>query len=269
MQEILLRETKIVAHRGASYAAPENTIPSFELAFKENADFIEGDFWLTKDKEIVCVHDSNTARVNKEKIKLKINKSTLAELKNIDAGSWKGEEFKETQIPSIQEVLQIIPEGKGIFVEIKDNKEEFIKILFNILNSSGFPHGKIRIISFDPRMVAAVKRHIPEVKAYWLFSWFSFKVTCNVANILGKFNQAIKAIKCDGINVNAACGINKNFVNELRKQQLDFSAYNVDEPDVLQKMLSLGVDAVTTNYPNKMREQMNTLLQSSSHAHQK
>ena len=60
----------IVAHRGASYAAPENTIPSFELAFNENADFVEADFWLTKDNEIVCIHDSNTKRVTKEKIRL-------------------------------------------------------------------------------------------------------------------------------------------------------------------------------------------------------
>ena len=52
----------IVAHRGASYAAPENTIPSFELALKENADFIEGDFWLTNDNEIVCIHDPNTKK---------------------------------------------------------------------------------------------------------------------------------------------------------------------------------------------------------------
>lgn len=69
----------IVAHRGASYIAPENTIPAFNVAFNEKADFIEGDFWLTADNEIVCIHDSDTYRIGKKKIS--ITSSYLSELK--------------------------------------------------------------------------------------------------------------------------------------------------------------------------------------------
>ena len=52
----------LVGHRGASHAAPENTLPAFRLAFEEGADFIEGDFWLSRDEQIVCLHDDDTAR---------------------------------------------------------------------------------------------------------------------------------------------------------------------------------------------------------------
>ncbi len=113
----------IVAHRGASYKAPENTIPAFKIAFDEQADFIEGDFWLTADNEIVCIHDSNTSRVGNKNIKVTI--STLDELKKVDVGIRKGNQFAGTTIPTLQEVLEIIPEQKGLHLEIKDNREKF------------------------------------------------------------------------------------------------------------------------------------------------
>ncbi|MDP7286911.1 MAG: glycerophosphodiester phosphodiesterase family protein, partial [Phycisphaerae bacterium] len=73
--------TDIVAHRGASRDAPENTIAAFELAWKQGADAIEGDFYLTKDRRIVCIHDSSTKRT--ARANLSVAKSTLAELRKL------------------------------------------------------------------------------------------------------------------------------------------------------------------------------------------
>lgn len=81
----------IVAHRGASYDAPENTLAAFRLAFEKDADGIEGDFYLTSDNRIVCIHDSDTERVAGKK--LIVAKSTLAELKQLDVGSWKDKKW--------------------------------------------------------------------------------------------------------------------------------------------------------------------------------
>jgi glycerophosphoryl diester phosphodiesterase len=79
-------EPFIVAHRGASADAPENTLPAFELAWKQGADAIEGDFHLTRDGKIVCIHDYDTQRVSGSKRVVK--DSTLDELRALDAGAW-------------------------------------------------------------------------------------------------------------------------------------------------------------------------------------
>ena len=81
----------IVAHRGASYDAPENTIAAFKLAWEQGADIAEGDFRLTADGEIVCIHDQDTARVSDDY--LVVSKSTLAQLRRIEVGAWKGKKW--------------------------------------------------------------------------------------------------------------------------------------------------------------------------------
>ncbi|MDA1056051.1 MAG: glycerophosphodiester phosphodiesterase family protein, partial [Planctomycetota bacterium] len=78
----------IIAHRGGSHDAPENTLAAFRLAFEQGADGIEGDFYLTRDNRIVCIHDADTKRVADKT--LVVAESSLAELKRLDVGSWKG-----------------------------------------------------------------------------------------------------------------------------------------------------------------------------------
>ena len=82
----------VVAHRGASYDAPENTMPAFKLAWEQGADAIEGDFLLTKDGHIVCIHDRTTKRFCDQD--LVVSKSTLKQLKALDVVSWKNEKYE-------------------------------------------------------------------------------------------------------------------------------------------------------------------------------
>ena len=252
--------TIIVAHRGASYAAPENTIPSFELAFKENADFIEGDFWLTKDNEIVCIHDPDTKRVSKENIKLKVRSSTLVELKKIDVGSWMDDKYKGTTIPTLQEVLKIIPDGKGIYIEIKDDREIFIEKLREILNQFSVPKDKIRIIAFNPNTVRLAKDILPEIKTYWLFRWYFSRKKCLKSLAQRRLIQTLKTLNCDGIDVNAAPYIDEKLVKSLRENNLDFCAYDVDKVEDAIRLINLGIDSITTNSPLKMREEIKTVI---------
>lgn len=246
----------IVAHRGASYAAPENTIPSFELAFKEDADFIEGDFWLTKDNEIVCIHDSDTKRVSKENVKLKVRLSTLSELKKIDVGIWKGDQFKGTTIPTLQEVLNIIPKGKGIYVEIKDDREIFIIKLKDILKQFSIPNDKIRIIAFNPNTVQLAKKILPEIKTYWLFGWYFSKKKCLKSLAQRRLMQTLRTLNCDGIDVNAAPYIDEKLVKSLRESNLDFCAYDIDKVEDALRLINLGIDSITTNSPLMIKEEI-------------
>ena len=97
--------------------APENTLPAFKLAWEQGADAIEGDVLLTKDNQIVCIHDKTTKRLSDQN--LVVAESSLEQLKTLDVGSWKNKKYKGTQIPTISEVFATVPKGKKIFVEVK------------------------------------------------------------------------------------------------------------------------------------------------------
>ena len=237
-------KTLIVAHRGASHAALENTIASFELAFKENADFIEGDFRLTRDNNIVCIHDPNTRRISKDRFRLNIRSTNLSELKDLDSGF----------IPTLEEVLRIIPEGKGIVIEIKDNREAFVKKLVEILKLFSIPNDKIRIIAFNPNTIRRVKKYLPGIKVYWLFTWFLTKKQYLVSFAQRRLMKILKTLDCDGIDMNAAPYIDQKLVSYLRENNLDFCTYNVETSEDASIVMNLGVDMITTNSPLMMRK---------------
>ncbi len=244
----------IVAHRGASYAAPENTIPSFKLAFKEKADFIEGDFWLTNDNEIVCIHDPDTKRVSGNNFKLIVQSSSLAELKQIDVGSWKNKEFKGTRIPTLPEILQIIPNGKGIYIEIKDRREIFLKKLAETLKQFSLSNDKIRIITFNTKVVKLAKKYFPDIKIYWLFGWYFLKKKRFYSFAQKRLMNTFQRLDCNGIDVNAAPYIDEKLIQFFHNSNLDFCAYDVDKLDDAINLINLGIDSITTNSPLKMRE---------------
>ena len=113
----LAAEPFLVAHRGASRDAPENTVPAFELAWRQGADAIEGDFRLTADGRIVCMHDADGERTGGRK--LAVAAATLAELRQLDVGAWKGQAWKGTPPPTLAEVLATVPPGKSVYLEVK------------------------------------------------------------------------------------------------------------------------------------------------------
>ena len=94
----------LIAHRGASHAAPENTLAAFDLAWKEGADGIEGDFRLTADGRVACIHDEDTKRVAKPN--RRVAASTWEELSTIDVGSWKSTDFAGERIPLLGDILE-------------------------------------------------------------------------------------------------------------------------------------------------------------------
>ena len=108
----------IVAHRGASYDAPENTLAAFQLAWQQNSDAIEGDFYVTSDQQIVCIHDKSTRRVAPKQPALNVADSTFKQLRQLDVGSWKHDRYSAERVPTLKQVLATVPAGKQIFVEI-------------------------------------------------------------------------------------------------------------------------------------------------------
>ena len=106
-----------IAHRGASYDAPENTLAAAKLAWEMNVDAVEVDIHLSKDNKIMVIHDGNTKRTTGEDFIVIDTNSDV--LRKLDAGSFKGEKFKGEKIPFLEEIIETIPEGKKLVVELK------------------------------------------------------------------------------------------------------------------------------------------------------
>jgi glycerophosphoryl diester phosphodiesterase len=244
----------IIAHRGASHEAPENTLSAFRLAWEEKADGIEGDFYLSKDGQIVCIHDKTTKRTaNKD---LSVADSTLAELRQLDVGTWKSPKYAGERIPTLSEVLAIVPDGKLIYVEIKCGPE-IVPYLSPVFKASGLPARQIRIIAFDENVVDAVKRQLPEIKAYWLTSYKQDKVTQKWSPTAATVRKTLKKLGADGLGTKAETSVvNQKFVEALRKGGWEFHAWTIDEIQEARKFQSLGVDSITTNRPAFVRKNL-------------
>ncbi len=255
------RQTLIVAHRGASHAAPENTLPAFQLALKEKADFIEGDFWLTKDGHIVCIHDPSTKRVSSDHIDLDVRKSTLKELKEIDVGRWKGQRFTGVTIPTLEEILELLPQNKGLFLEIKDANPLFFVRLQEIVEQYRLSPARLRLIAFDPVLCRKAKRLFPQHKVYWLYNWYVAKENGLLSNTPQEILKMVELLPCDGLNLNPFPWIDVDFVRQLRALNKDFCVYNVNRFEDALKLITLGVDAIATNYPLLLRRKIERYFQ--------
>src|SRR6188508_1008743 len=117
----LATAVEIIAHRGGAHEAPENTLAAFKLGFEQKADAGELDVYLTKDGKAVVIHDKNTKRTaGADK---PVVEQTLEELRALDAGSFKGAQWKGEKIPTLAEALETIPDDRRMFIEIKCGAE--------------------------------------------------------------------------------------------------------------------------------------------------
>ncbi len=146
---------RIVAHRGASYEAPENTLAAFRRAWELGVECVELDMHVTRDGAVVVIHDDTTRRIGG--VDRAVSDQTLAELRALDMGQ--GE-----RIPTIAEALATIPEGRTMFVEIKTGPATAPAIARAIRAA---PHrGHIALQGFDPEALAALAAELPEAPAF-------------------------------------------------------------------------------------------------------
>lgn len=237
----------IVAHRGASHDAPENTLPAFELAWKQGADAIEGDFHLTNDGKIICVHDYDTKRV--AGTKLIVKDSTLAQLRALDAGRWFKPEFKNTRLPIFAEVAATVPEGKKFYVEVKCGPEIVPALLREII-ASGLDASQIVIISFNAPVIREMKKQAPHFKACWLSS---FETSPPLNPSLEQVLATLRDIKADGFSSKADTRLDQTFIHGIREAGYEYHCWTVDELQLGKRFLQLGAQSITTNKPAHMR----------------
>jgi glycerophosphoryl diester phosphodiesterase len=238
---------KILAHRGASGDAPQNTIAAMKLAIEQNCDGIELDAQLTKDNEVVIYHDWDIkTHSNGEG---EIGDFTLAELKQFDFGSYFSEEFKEEKIPTLDEILDIVPEEILLNIELKIKSyndaplaEKTAEILarrkrYNNIVVSAFNHNNLTIFN----------KLLPQVEIAFLYGG----TIIDPINYMNSTNLDVASFNLHHDYVS------KELIDELHAQNRKVYIWTVNSIKEAKLFMDMGVDGIITNYPEFMIEELN------------
>lgn len=244
----------IIAHRGASHDAPENTLAAFRLAWEQNADGIEGDFYLTSDRQIICFHDKTTKRVAPAVPERPVSEMTLAELRRLDVGTWKDARFAGEKPPTLEEVLQTVPAGKLFFVEIKSGPE-ILPVLKPQLEASGLEPEQLVIIAFNEEVASGARKMMPQYRVNWLTSYKQENKQAPWKPGRRQVLRTLQATGATGLGTNGNLDVVDNeFARAIRKAGREFHVWTINEPVLARHFQDLGVDSITTDRPAYIRE---------------
>jgi glycerophosphoryl diester phosphodiesterase len=240
-------EHAIIAHRGASGIAPENTMAAIRKAMLTKADAIEIDVHLTSDKRVVVMHDYSVNRTTNGSGK--IGALTFGEIRRLDAGSWFAPHFKGEKVPELSEVITFVNGEKELLIEIKGGIKKYPgiaeKVVELILDAGAIDWGIVQ--SFDDKTLEYINKHWPEIRLQKLFvsklrllpviydggfSWFSYK----------KYHYA------EALNPHYRF-VNKRLVRKIRENGFKIYVWGGREPDSYDKIGHLPVDGWITDYP--------------------
>jgi glycerophosphoryl diester phosphodiesterase len=239
----------IIAHRGASADAPENTFAAFTEAWNQGADGIETDVRMTLDGRVVCIHDANTHRCGDRD--LTVARATLDELQTVDIGFWKHPLFCGERIPTLRQLLRTLPPGKCIFVEIKDGLNTVPPVCREIRDSK-VDVDRITIISFDAAVVAAAREAMPEIKANWLVS---YKRTQNgqIEPDSDTIIQCLHRAHASGLgSENDKAVVTADFCQRLRAAGFGIHCWTFNDPEEAAYFARIGIDSITTDKPGEI-----------------
>lgn len=238
----------IIAHRGASHYAPENTIAAFELAHEMGADMIELDVLLSKEGTPVVIHDMDLKMsTNGRGI---VQNLTVQELKELDAGSWFSSEFKGEKIPLLEDVIAWAKDRISLNIEIKPeiatdkfrgSAEEKVLELIRKYDMEKY----VLISSFDYGTVHHVKSEAPHISAAILFN-DKKKEDRSLVPLLNRYHA-------DGLNV-AYSELNRQWIKESIEHETPLWVYTVNSKYRMRKLIRHGVTGIFSDRPDRLKK---------------
>lgn len=245
----------IVAHRGASFDAPENTVAAMKLAFEQGADGVEADFYLSSDGEIVCIHDKDTQRT--AGVKHVIVETPFEELRKLDVGSWKNEKYRGEKIPTFAEIAETIPDGKKFIIELKVGPE-IVAPLKDALAKTDLKDEQILIICFNEKTVAECKKLLPNLKCHWLTGYKQDEKSGEWKPTLAEVVATLERSHADGLGTQGEMKhVDAEFIEDLCDEgHCEFHVWTIDKPKVARFYQKLKPWGITTNRPAFIREQL-------------
>ena len=229
----------VIAHRGASGHAPENTLAAFRRALAMGATFIETDLQLSRDARFVAIHDNTLERTTNGQGQ--VHDLTLAELRRLDAGAWFGSEFAGERIPTLEEILDFAKKHDVVFyLELKPaGSWGGEHALIGALRESG-EIARTVVISFDPAILAAVRKVEPTLMTGLLFD----------GQIEDPLDKAVEI----GARQAVVRGdlVTPGMISEARRRDLQVVCWTVNHPAHMRLLAAAGVDGIMSDYPDRL-----------------
>lgn len=238
-----LRKVDNIAHRGASGYAPENTIAAFDKAVEMKSDYIEIDVQRTKDGELVVIHDTTVDRTTDGTGYVK--NLTFEQIRKLDAGSWKGEQFTGERIPTFDEILDRYRGRTGILIELKNPElypgiEESVALELEERNMDKPQNEKIIVQSFNFDSMKKIDRLLPSIPVGVLTS-----------SRLHITEQALKEFSTYAEYFNPNYGIvTKDLVDRVHSLDMKIASWTVRSQASADYLLDMEVDGIITDYPD-------------------
>lgn len=246
---------KNIAHRGFSGKYPENTLIAFKKAIELEADMIEFDITLSKDKVPIVIHDDTLERTTNGKGKVRT--TALNKLKLLDAGSWKNSKFHQEKIPTLEEVLQQIKKSKiNLNIEIKSSAFEkklstsCIELqTLNLIQKYKLMN-RIVISSFEPRILLRLRELSAKVK-------LGFLIEPNFETIQSDPIAFVKQIRAVSLNMHKSQVGSKIFIS-AKDLKIPVHIYTVNTIKEMKKMQANKVNGIFTNFPDRLKKMITT-----------
>ena len=236
---MFLTVTQIIAHRGASKFAPENTLAAFKLAEKMGADGIELDIHLTKDQIPVIIHDEDIKRTTNGRGF--VQKYTYKELQQFDAGSWFSERFSDERILSREEFFAwILPKDFFVNIEMKTKVIKYPnieKIVFQLIREYGLEN-RVIISSFNPHTLYRMRELHPNIELA-LLSKIAFR---NIQQYLSDTGANVMHIKSRLLS--------SRMVQAMNQHDIPFRVYTVNRRSTFKQSVDKNASGIITDRPD-------------------
>jgi glycerophosphoryl diester phosphodiesterase len=239
----------IVAHRGSSGSAPENTLAAFKLAIAEGAQMIELDVRMTRDFFLVVLHDQDIKRTTNGEGK--VWDFSLQELRAFDAGLWFGSKFKGERIPTLRQVMEMLPPRVELNIEMKTDGEPRARLALEEACILAIMEKKLEqrtiVSSFDHAYLKRFHHLFPAIRTGALHVPVrdSMNSPSRLAQTLGT-----SAFICSKSQVT------KKIVDDAHAHAIPVACYTVNSREDLDRMIDMRVDAVISDYPGRIREML-------------
>jgi glycerophosphoryl diester phosphodiesterase len=228
----------VIAHRGASGHAPENTMAAFRLALEMGARAIELDVHQTLDHELVVAHDDDLKRCGRDRRRLK--NLHWDEASRVDVGAWFAPEFKGERLPTLEEVCGLLPAGVELHAELKHGSSVYPGIeerVVDLLHKRG-SLSRTLVSSFDHDALYSVRSLDGKARLGYLLGLTSLRTAF----------REMEELEAESLNLSAR-QVTARVVKAAHDRGFKVLVYTVNAPQERDRLRRLGVDGIFTNYP--------------------